>query len=76
MYIFKYHPDNDIYRNGVFVATYAEFMSANPEFPLIEGEFVEYGEEEFTRINEHGHHLPAGGARYQPLINAINNLGE
>lgn len=73
-YIFKYNPDEQILRNESFVSSYADFMTARPDFPLIQGEWFEYGEEEFTRINEHGHHLPAGGARYQPLIQAITNL--
>ena len=76
MYIFKYHPDNTIYRNDKYWGTYEKFKAENPDFPIIEGEFFEYGEEEFTRINIHGHHLPSGGAKYQALIQAINNLQE
>lgn len=76
MYIFKYHPDNTIYRNGSYISTYAEFMADNPNFPLKEGDFFEYGEEKFVCINEHGHDVVAGGAKYQTLINAIHNLGE
>lgn len=77
MYIFKYmQGDNTIYRNGNYIGTYEEFMADNPNFPLAEGEYFEYGQEKFVRINEHGHDIVAGGAKYQPLINAINNLGE
>lgn len=75
-YIFKYHPDNTIYRNGAYVSSYADFMAARHDFPLVESEFFEYGEEKFVRINEQGHDIIAGGARYQLLIQAINNLGD
>lgn len=40
-YKFKYHPDNWIGKDSSYLATYAEFMEENPEFPLIENEFLE-----------------------------------
>lgn len=76
LYIFKYNPDEQILRNDNYLCTYTEFMSANPDFPMVQGEWFEYGAEKFVRINQHGHDVPAGGARYQALIQAIVNLGE
>ncbi len=74
MYIFKYNQDEQILRNGSYLSTYTEFMTANPEFPLVQGEWFEYGSEKFVRINEHGHDVVAGGSRYQALIQAIEAL--
>lgn len=74
MYIFKYHPDNVIYRNGFYHATYAEFMAQNPMFPLVEGQYFEYGQDKFALINEHGHHINVSTDDYTTLITAINNL--
>jgi hypothetical protein len=70
---FCYHPDNQIYNDSGYVSTYEEFMAANPGFPIVEGDFLEYKEGKLTKINEQGHHFPAVG-EYENLIQAINNL--
>lgn len=72
MYIFKYHPDNVIYRNGTYVSTFAEFKELNPDFPIVEGQFFEYSSNGFVAINEEGHNIEA--APDVTLIEAINNL--
>jgi len=74
MYIFKYHPDNTIYRNGAYEATFQDFTSSHPGFPLEEGKFFEYSENKLELINEHGHHIDADISEYQTLITAINGL--
>lgn len=75
-YKFKYHPDNTIYRNRSLVSSYQEFMTLNPGFPLVEGEFFEYGDT-LELINSEGHHLSQDDLKpYENLIAAINNLGE
>ena len=74
MYIFKYHPDNVIYRNGSYISSYAEFMVINPTFPLVEGNFLEYGLDKFVTINSQGHDVAANIEDYQSLISAINSL--
>jgi hypothetical protein len=74
MYIFKYHPDNTIYRNGDYVATFAKFKELNPNFPITEGQFFEYSNDKFVLINDAGHDVDANSADYTTLIEAINNL--
>ena len=74
MYIFKYHPDNVIYKNGSYISTYGEFMAINPLFPLVEGNFLEYGLDKFVTINSQGHDVPADIADYAGLIQAIGVL--
>lgn len=73
MYIFKYHPDNAIYIKGVCKCAYAEFMEQNPNFPLIQGQFLEYRNDGLDLINNEGHHVGVNVADYQDLITAINN---
>jgi len=75
MYIFKYHPDNVIYRNGTYVSTFPQFMAENAEFPLIEGEFFEYSEDGLDLISPSGNHSnQADLAPYADLIAAIELL--
>lgn len=75
MYIFKYHPDNNVYQSGVCVGAYSDFINARPDFPMPEGQYCEYREDGFDLINQ-GCHLPQSDlTRFQDLITAINNLG-
>ena len=84
MYNFKYHPDNVILRNNgenerPLITPYADFMVENPDFPIIQGEYFEYGEDgAFYKIISGSGFLVTGEdlEQYLPLINAINNLGE
>lgn len=77
---FIYHPDNVIFRNGFFYKTYTDFTADNPDFPIIEGEFFELKDDGSFSImfNFNGTytHIPRNSIGYQPLINAINNLGD
>ena len=78
MYIFKYHPDNNIYRNGVLMSSYADFIAAHPNFPIEQYSFFEYrddSENGFDGINGDGHHIPLDITKLTTLINAIKNLG-
>lgn len=75
MYIFKYHPDNTIYRNGGYVCTFSEFKELHPDFPIEEGQYFEYSESKFVLINERGHDVSVNSDNYSSLITAINNLG-
>ncbi len=81
-YKFKYHPDGVVCRNGTWGMPYNEFISANPDFPLKEGEFMELKENneleiisEFTRGSFSGI-KQEDLSPYQNLIDAIYNLGE
>lgn len=80
MAIFKYHPDNLIFRNNAFYKSFADFNVENPNFPIIEGEFFEYKESgEFELIiNFNGTFtgIKRNPLGFQGLIDAINNLGE
>ena len=77
MYIFKYHPDNTIYRNGKLIGTYAEFLANNVGFPLVPWQFFEYRNDGFDLINNHGHHIPQEDlSEFQGLIQAIEALNE
>jgi hypothetical protein len=77
-YIFKYHPDNVICRNGVCGIPYAEFMENHPDFPLVEGEFFEYRYDAFEIIKIIGNTyigiIQNDLQPYKNLINAINDL--
>jgi len=78
MYIFKYHPDNNIYRNGIFVSSYADFMTANPDFPLEQYAFFEYRKDDengLDSISSNGNHSSLDITKFATLINAIKNLG-
>lgn len=75
MFIFKYIRFQ-IYRNGEFYKAFEDFVSENPEFPIVEGQYFEYRENGFDLINDEGHHLPQEDLlEYNDLISAINNLG-
>jgi hypothetical protein len=74
-YIFKYMMPDQIYRNGEYAGSLEEFMAAHPDYQIVEGQFFEYGQDKFVLINEHGHDVAADAEEYQPLIDAINNLG-
>jgi len=49
-------------------------MVINPTFPLVEGNFLEYGLDKFVTINSQGHDVAANIEDYQSLISAINSL--
>lgn len=44
MYIFKYFEDKVLRNEGQIVMDFADFVTANPDFPIIEGSYFEYGE--------------------------------
>lgn len=81
-YIFKYHPDNVIYYNGSFLASFDNFIAENSTFPIIENEFFEYkGGVDLLLINanEHGTFesvAPDNIGEFSELIEAINKLGK
>jgi len=70
---FKYHPDNTVYYDNQ-IYTYADFIAANPGFPIAEGFYFEYRENGFDVINNEGHHLSSNASNYPSLIAAIDNL--
>lgn len=74
MYKFKYHPDGVVCINGLWGVPYAEFMNANPDFPLIEGQFLEYGDDGLDFINNQGHHSSQDLSDFEPLIKAIGGI--
>ena len=74
MYIFKYHPDNTIYRDGKYLSTFAEFVKYNPNFPITEGDFFEYSDDKFVTINSQGHDVVVNRANYSTVMNKIDNL--
>jgi len=77
-YKFKYHPDNTIYQNGVYIGDYEHFINQNPDFPITEGKYFEYqGDGILQLINDKKHHINVKDLTpYQDLIIAINNLGD
>ena len=72
--MFKYHPDNVIYKDGLYYGTYNEFKSEYPSFPLELGNFFEYKNGTLEFINSEGHHVSAKNEDNETLINAINNI--
>tara|TARA_R100001230_G_C5485256_1_gene34885 strand:- start:258 stop:476 length:219 start_codon:yes stop_codon:yes gene_type:complete len=72
--MFKYHPDNTIYRNGNYYGTFDEFKNEFPTFPLVLGKFFEYANGKFSFVNEEGHHTDAKLEENAELIKAINSL--
>ena len=72
--MFKYHPDNTIYKNGAYYSTYDKFKSEFPTFPLELGKFFEYKNGVLQFINSEGHHSIAKLEENNELINAINSL--
>lgn len=75
-YKFKYHPDNAIYKDGIFLESYESFIANNVDFPIFERQFFEYKDDgSFEVINQSGHHIIQEDlTKYQDLIDAINNL--
>lgn len=74
-YIFKYHPDNTIYRNGEYIGTLEEFLNDNDNFPIIENQFFEFKENgDFVTINNEGHEIEVDKNSFTDLINAIESL--
>lgn len=70
----KYHPDNAIYKNGLYYGTYDEFRNEHPSFPIELGNFFEYKNGVLEFINSEGHHAVAKVEDNETLINAINSL--
>lgn len=77
-YKFKYHPDGQILRSGQFPKPYATFITENPGFPLIEGEFFEYGDDGsfdiIINISGTFTHIKRNPSGFKDLITAINGL--
>lgn len=77
-YKFKYHPDGLILRNGLPDKSYKDFMTANPTFPIIQGEFFEYGDDGsfdiIINISGTFTHIKRDPAGFKDLITAINGL--
>lgn len=68
---FIYHPDNRIYVNSDNY-TYEDFISLNPDFPLVEGEYFSYINGEYNIINSQGHNLPQ--SNLEPFQNIITRI--
>ena len=43
MYIFKYFEGKILRNGGASIAELADFLNANPDFPVTEGSYFEYG---------------------------------
>jgi hypothetical protein len=71
MYIFKYHPDGQIYINNSYFADYADFIAANPNFPISEGQFLEIRDGAADTIDAEGHHIPANIASFNNILDAL-----
>lgn len=75
MYKFKYHPDNNIYINGTKDSSFSDFITANPDFPIVESNFFELIDDDtLSFIDSSGHHTDANASSYPNLIEAINTL--
>tara|TARA_R100001230_G_C5467702_1_gene23750 strand:- start:21 stop:302 length:282 start_codon:yes stop_codon:yes gene_type:complete len=71
--MFKYHPDNVIYKNYCSQCKFADFVALNPDFPITEGSFFEYNKGVLEFINSAGHHVEANITDHQELVDAIES---
>lgn len=71
--MFKYHPDNEVYEEGIRKCDFPAFIASNPAFPVVEGGFFEYKDGVLELINTDGHHTAVNVEDYQQLINTIEN---
>lgn len=71
---FIYHHDDVIHHDGKAL-TYAEFKELYPDFPLVEGQYFQYENEEFNLINpENGFNIIQKPEDFQNIIDAIGKL--
>lgn len=73
-FIFKYHPDNVIYRNNEYYGTFKEFSEKHPSFPIDEGAYFSYYDNGFDYISDSGNHQISTVEENQEIVDAINNL--
>lgn len=74
MHIFKYHPDNVIYINGVKTHTFEEFTQSYPSIQLMEGQYLEYSDDGLDLINSLGHHFPQDLSLFEGFIKSIGGI--
>ncbi len=72
---FIYHPDGVIYNTKGYMCTYAEFVAAYPDCPLVEGEYFEYNSPIYNSIDNAGHNFSQDPKQYQAIIDNIESLG-
>jgi hypothetical protein len=83
MYIFKYFGDKILRNEGQVIVEYADFITANPDFPITEGSYFEYGTRNDVNYFELIHnfngtytHANMPCQMVANVINAINALEE
>lgn len=72
---FKYF-DNIVTRGNGYIGSYSDFITANPDFPLVSGEYFEYGDNGFFTINHNGGGSPTNPVDYLELTQAITKTYE
>lgn len=75
--MFKYHPDEQFYKDHKYLGTYDEFMEKHSHLDLSviqKGVYFEYKNGQLDLINEHGHHLSCKDdiAPYQLIYEGVN----